>query len=85
MIVCSELFSGKNGIDQTVLTWNATQVAETFNGDISPLITDLYNLGAEGYPEKSDYLGVFQLGSEAFYSNDWVTFSVSSLSVDIQT
>ncbi|KAJ5806898.1 hypothetical protein N7474_010490 [Penicillium riverlandense] len=79
-----ELFSGVNGIGQTVLTWNATQVTDTFNGDISPLITDLYNLGAEGYPEKTDYLGVFQLGTEAFYSNGWVTFSVPTLSVDIQ-
>lgn len=59
-------------------------MTETFVGDIYPLITDLYSMGGDGYPSSNDYMGIFQLGSEAYSSDTNVTFSASTLSIDIQ-
>ncbi|KAJ5168862.1 uncharacterized protein N7482_004456 [Penicillium canariense] len=70
---------------QNVLSWVASEPQETFTGDIYPLITDLYTLTGDVYPSASDYMGIFQFGSEAFSVNNNVTFSVPKLSIDIQT
>lgn len=78
------LYSGQNGLGQNVLTWLASGTVETFNGDISPLVTKLSTLNLADFPAESDYLGYWSFGSEAFSSNANVTFSVPSLSVDIQ-
>lgn len=84
-LVCSELFTGKNSNNQNVLTWVASgEMTEEFTGDIYPLITDLYTLTGDIYPSSSDYMGIFQFGTEAFSSNSNVTFAVPKLSIDIQ-
>ncbi|KAJ6095644.1 hypothetical protein N7486_006390 [Penicillium sp. IBT 16267x] len=80
-----QLYSGTNDkTKQNVLTWLAHDVTEQFQGDIYPLITDLYTLSGSNYPSKADYMGVFQFGSEAFASNANVTFGVSDLSINIK-
>ncbi|KAJ5650746.1 uncharacterized protein N7484_004469 [Penicillium longicatenatum] len=79
-----ELYSGTNSNSQNVLTWIASETTEQFQGDIYPLITDLYTLSGSVYPSKEDYMGIFQFGTEAFSSNANVTFGVSELSIDIK-
>jgi hypothetical protein len=66
------------------LTWLASGTVDTFTGDISPLVTKLSTMNLADFPAESDYLGYWGFGSEAFSSNANVTFSVPSLSVDIQ-
>ncbi|KAJ5721526.1 uncharacterized protein N7483_009460 [Penicillium malachiteum] len=79
-----DLYSGTNSNSQNVLTWIAANTTEEFSGDIYPLITDLYSLSGSNYPAKTDYMGIFQFGTEAFSADTNVTFSVSSLSIDIK-
>ncbi|GIC86421.1 glycoside hydrolase family 12 protein [Aspergillus udagawae] len=88
------LYSGQNGKNQWVLTWLTSdspndahakgKTTETFTGDLLPLITELYTMTGEAYPSKSDYMGIFQFGSEAFSSSTNVTFWVPEFSVDMQ-
>lgn len=78
------MYSGTNSQSQNVLTWIAKNTTEEFNGDIYPLISDLYSLSGSVYPAKSDYMGIFQFGTEAFSSDKNVTFGVTDLSVDIK-
>lgn len=66
------------------LTWIANELTEDFVGDIYPLITDLYSMGGATYPSSNDYMGIFQLGTEAYSSATNVTFWAESLSIDIQ-
>lgn len=92
--VCSNLYSGQNGKNQWVLTWLTSdssndpeakgKTTETFTGDLLPLITDLYSMTGEAYPSKSDYMGIFQFGTEAFSSSTNVTFWAPKFSVDLQ-
>jgi hypothetical protein len=84
LLLCSELYTGTNSANQNVLSWVATEATETFTGDLYPLITDLYTLTGDIYPSNTDYLGIFQFGTEAFSVDKNVTFSVSKLSIDIQ-
>ncbi|OAA54359.1 xyloglucan-specific endoglucanase [Niveomyces insectorum RCEF 264] len=79
------LYSGQNGLKQTVLTWLASETTDTFSGDLRPLLTKLFTLNEATYPSETDYLGYFAFGSEAYYSNDFVTFSVPHLSIDVTT
>ncbi|KAJ5759202.1 hypothetical protein N7520_006358 [Penicillium odoratum] len=79
-----ELYSGTNSNNQNVLTWIASEVTEEFEGDIYPLITDLYTLSGINYPSKADYMGILQFGTETFSANSNVTFGVSALSIDIK-
>jgi hypothetical protein len=91
----SDLFVGKNGQNQNVMSWVAQEAVsggftETFTGDIYPLITDLYNLDSSTLkdvepPSKGDFLGSLAFGTEAFYSNSFVTFSVPQYKIDIRT
>jgi hypothetical protein len=88
------LYSGQNGKNQWVLTWLTSdspndpaakgKTTETFTGDLLPLITDLYSMTGEAYPSKSDYMGIFQFGTEAFSSSTNVTFWAPKFSVDLQ-
>lgn len=81
----SDLYAGKNGIGQSVLTWTATpNPTNEFTGDISPLITKLYSMNKPNYPSESDYLGHFSLGSETLSATENVTFYVPKLSIDIE-
>lgn len=77
------LYTGTNDKEQHVLTWIAAEAAPTFNGSILPLITVLSSLDLTHYPMSTDYLGYFAFGSEAYYSDDKVTFEVQELSMDI--
>lgn len=67
------------------MTWVASATAETFTGDIYPLISDLYSLTGPLYPSSSDYMGVFQFGTETYSSSTNVTFWCPELYVDIQS
>ncbi|KAJ5669495.1 hypothetical protein N7462_010565 [Penicillium macrosclerotiorum] len=78
------LYTGTNSDEQNVLSWVAETTTQTFSGDLYPLITDLYTLSGDVYPSSSDYMGVFQFGTEAFSSTKNVTFWVPKLAIDIQ-
>jgi hypothetical protein len=80
----SNLYSGQNDLQQTVLTWLASETTESFSSDIAPLITQLSSINNADFPTDSDFLGYMSLGSEAFSSNTNVTFYVPTLSIDIQ-
>ncbi|KAF7715866.1 Xyloglucan-specific endo-beta-1,4-glucanase [Penicillium ucsense] len=82
-----DLYVGKNtnrAGTLNVLTWLANPSTQKFTGDIYPLITDLYTLKGDVYPSSSDYMGIFQFGTEAYNSAKNVTFSVPKFSVDIE-
>jgi hypothetical protein len=81
----SNLYTGTNALQQTVLTWYAAETVEAFTGDIAPLLTQLSSIANINSPAGSSYLGSLGLGSETFSSNVNVTFSVPSLSIDIQS
>ncbi|GAB1206990.1 concanavalin A-like lectin/glucanase domain-containing protein [Aspergillus pseudonomiae] len=80
-----QLYTGQNDLKQEVLTWYAANTTEKFNGDILPLVSDLYTLGKGVDLSEKDYLGVLSLGTEAFSSHSNVTFWMPRLSIDIQT
>ncbi|KAB8270234.1 concanavalin A-like lectin/glucanase domain-containing protein [Aspergillus minisclerotigenes] len=79
-----QLYTGQNDLKQEVLTWYAANTTEKFDGDILPLITDLYTLDKGVKLSNTDYLGVLSLGTEAFSSHSNVTFWMPRLSIDIQ-
>lgn len=86
LVVCSDLYTATNDKNQNVLTWVISgHLTEEFTGDIYPLITDLYTMKGDIYPSSSDYMGIFQLGTEAFSSSSNVTFAVPKFSIDIRT
>ncbi|EXJ71977.1 uncharacterized protein A1O5_04479 [Cladophialophora psammophila CBS 110553] len=77
------LYSGVNGLGQSVLTWVASNAAggvQTFNADIGPLLQGLTGLGG---PTVNDYLGYIAFGSEALDSASNVTFYNKVLSMDV--
>ncbi|KAJ5267194.1 hypothetical protein N7478_010002 [Penicillium angulare] len=80
-----ELYKGPrtSGSSLYTLTWVATENTASFNGDLYPLIKDLYSMSGSHYPNDTDYMGIFQFGSEAYSSDSNVTFAVSELSIDI--
>ncbi|KAE8383209.1 concanavalin A-like lectin/glucanase domain-containing protein [Aspergillus bertholletiae] len=79
-----ELYTGQNDLGQEVLTWLAANTTETFDGDILPLITDLFSLGNDIDLSESDYLGVLSFGTEAFSSPSNVTFWMPESAIDVQ-
>ncbi|KAG9246754.1 concanavalin A-like lectin/glucanase domain-containing protein, partial [Calycina marina] len=79
----SDLYAGQNDLEQYVLTWLAPVTTEKFSGDIMPLFTAVLEANNATFPTSDDYLGSLQMGSEAFYSNVNVTFSVPAFSVDL--
>lgn len=78
------LYTGTNSESQNVLTWVASTTADVFYGDILELVTALFSLSGGEYPSKTDYIGYLAFGSEAYYSDSYVTFSVPTLSIDIE-
>ncbi|KAF4592115.1 glycoside hydrolase family 12 protein [Ophiocordyceps camponoti-floridani] len=78
------LYYGLNARQQNVLTWKSTSMTDDFHGDLTPLIRQVFQTKRDGFPSSSDYLGYFSFGSEAYYSDKTVTFSVPSLSIDIR-
>lgn len=80
----SNLYTGQNGLQQTVLTWLASKTTEVFNGDIAPLLSQLYSSNHADFPAGTSFLGYLGLGSEAFSATANVTFSMPLLSIDVQ-
>ncbi|KIX97952.1 uncharacterized protein Z520_06030 [Fonsecaea multimorphosa CBS 102226] len=77
------LYSGLNGIGQSVLTWVASNAAtgvQDFNADIGPLLQGLTGLGG---PTVNDYLGYIAFGSETLDSGSNVTFYNKALSMAV--
>ncbi|OQV03954.1 hypothetical protein CLAIMM_08918 isoform 2 [Cladophialophora immunda] len=77
------LYSGVNGLGQSVLTWVASTAAtgvQSFNADIGPLLQGLTGLGG---PTVNDYLGYIAFGSETLDSGSNVTFYNKVLSMDV--
>ena len=78
-----DLYYGQNSNTlQKVFTWLAQGNTTDFTGDIGELITQL---GSHGGPIGSDHLGYMAFGTEALYTHDEVTFSLSDFSLDLVT
>jgi len=78
------LYTGKNGLEQNVLTWVASETTEVFSGDIAPLLTGLSAISGADFPAASLFLGHLSIGSEAFSANVNVTFNMPILSIDLE-
>ncbi|KAE8354326.1 concanavalin A-like lectin/glucanase domain-containing protein [Aspergillus coremiiformis] len=78
------LYTGRNGLGQQVLTWFASNTTERFTGDLYPLISDLFLPYGDVRLSRTDYLGVLSFGTEVFSSSANVTFWMPTLSIDIR-
>ncbi|KAG5940104.1 hypothetical protein E4U53_007663 [Claviceps sorghi] len=80
------LYYGQNKLtNQKVLSWVASQPATHFNGSLQPLLDEIFAFENADYPSKTDYVGYFAFGQEAYSSLANVTFSVPELRVDFET
>ncbi|KAI5460394.1 concanavalin A-like lectin/glucanase domain-containing protein [Mariannaea sp. PMI_226] len=79
------LFTGNNSNNQVVLTWMASDTADSFNGDVYPLIEKLLKMDQADFPTEDYYMGYMSWGSEAYSSTKNVTFNVPKLSIDLGT
>ncbi|KAL5598514.1 hypothetical protein BROUX41_003549 [Berkeleyomyces rouxiae] len=82
--VTFSLYTGTNSHDQNVLSWVPADPVENMDADLLPLVTKTLSMTGDGFPKSTDYLGYLSIGSEAYYSNGFVTFTVSELSIDIR-
>ncbi|KKA27203.1 hypothetical protein TD95_002094 [Thielaviopsis punctulata] len=82
--VSFSLYGGTNSLSQKVLTWMPASPVTKFDGDLMSLVNKTLSLTGEMYPSSSDYLGYLAIGSETYYSNDFVTFTVSDLAIDLK-
>jgi len=83
------LFVGKNANKQNVFSWVSSRPLYQFEGDIAPLFDGVLALRDDKrikipIPSFLDYLGYAGFGTQAFNSDDEVTFYAPSLSIDIQ-
>lgn len=78
------LYSDKNEKGQQVLTWLATDITDSFHGDIWPLVDYLLTTDNSTFPTKDYYLGYLSWGSEAYYSATNVTLNVRQLSIEVE-
>ncbi|OWP00342.1 hypothetical protein B2J93_3753 [Marssonina coronariae] len=83
VMVCN-LYTGKNGIGQNVLTWEAAEMTENFVGDIAPLLLELNSIPAANFSTDGLTLGHLGVGSEAFSAARNITFSMPVLSIDVR-
>jgi len=74
------LYSGTNQRGVHTLTWLASEVVKTIDMDVLQLITAMKPL----ITEPNLVVGLIQLGTEAFFASENVTFSMNSYSLDIQ-
>ncbi|GJN75720.1 xyloglucan-specific endoglucanase protein [Purpureocillium lilacinum] len=79
-----DLFAGKNGNGQMVLTWKAQKTMDDFHGNLYPFIEEILKLKNADYITDSHYLGYLSFGSEAYFSADPVTFHVPSMAINVQ-
>jgi len=87
--VNSNLFVGQNANSQNVFSWVASQPVGEFHSDISPLFSNIVNLGGKKnlkveIPTFTDFLGYVGFGTQAYNSIGNVTFWVPKLSIDVQ-
>jgi len=83
LLTCaSNLYTGENGLGQSVLTWVADSNVTEFNADVASLVQ---GLGGHGGPTASDYLGYLAFGSEALSASTNVTLSVPDLKMSVTT
>jgi len=75
-----KLYSGTNQRGVHTLTWLASEVVKNIDMDVMQLITPMKAL----ITEPNLIVGLVQLGTEAFFASENVTFSMSSYSLDIQ-
>jgi len=74
------LYVGMNKRGVNVLTWIAGSTIKNIDIDVLPLIQALKSI----ITGNDVLLGTVQLGSEAFYATENVTFQVSNYSLDIE-
>lgn len=79
-LLFSNLYTGVNGLGQSVLSWVAAGTVQNFDGDLGPLLQGLTGLGG---PTVDDYLGYIAFGSEALSASSNVTFSNPNLRMQI--
>jgi hypothetical protein len=79
----SELYQGENGVGQKVLTWYSPTIANKFHGDLFKLVDRLIEMDEKDFPSSSDYIGYMSVGTETYSSDDFVTFHVPELAVDV--
>lgn len=79
----SELYQGKNGVGQQVLTWYSPTVSNRFHGDLFELVERLVEMGETDFPSETDYIGYMSVGTETYSAEDYVTFHVPELAVDV--
>ncbi|KAI6707854.1 hypothetical protein JHW43_009617 [Diplocarpon mali] len=72
------LYTGKNGIGQNVLTWEAAEMTENFVGDIAPLLLELNSIPAANFSTDGLTLGHLGVGSEAFSAARNITWAVEA-------
>lgn len=85
MTAPSSLYTGENSNGQTVLTWYSSEPADKFHGDLNPLLDRLVEMAKTDFPTDSDYVGYMSLGTEAYSSDDYVTFHVPELSIEVSS
>ncbi|KAL2890453.1 concanavalin A-like lectin/glucanase [Ceratocystis lukuohia] len=83
--VTFSLYTGQNFLGQNVLSWVPASAVEKIDTDVLPLVTKILSMTGDSYPSDTDYLGHLSIGSEAYYSDGFVTFSVSELAIDLRT
>lgn len=79
-IVCSTLYLGQNSRGTNVYTWVSTSDETDFDEDISPLLQYLWR---KNLVSADACLGLVEFGSEAFFSEDNVTFSAADFGMQI--
>jgi len=77
------LYQGENGVGQQVLTWYSTSVANRFHGDLFKLVDRLIEMKETDFPTDSYYIGYMSVGTETYSSDDFVTFHVPELAIDV--
>jgi len=81
-----DLYQGLNAAEQHVYTWAASAIVSKADIDIALLINYIQGMNLGDIPALSDeyHLGYVAMGTEAMGATENVTFSVNSLSIDIQ-
>lgn len=77
---CSTLYSGQNSRGTSVYTWVSPSDQTSFDEDISPLLQYLWRNELVSADAR---LGLVEFGSEAYHSENNVTFSAGDFSMQI--
>lgn len=66
-----------------MLTWYSPTVSNRFHEDLFKLVDRLIEMDEEDFPSESDYIGYMSVGTETYSADDFVTFHVPELAVDV--